>query len=265
MRFNKFLIWAATAIVAVCSCTTPMQELSSYWDGYDFTSLDAFDDIDAAEDKFDGYINLLSRVRTDKAVDNLTEFLDSASQNVVAYMVWSSWFEPYFHALESPYRNDELFVAWLDKVLEDKVIDDGAQMKHLQTMRQIMDKNTVGSHPEDILLNAENDAEFMLSDLYGKRMLVLFVDANCPSCLSALEANTQKYQGKDVRLLAILVNGTELHLSNVRRQLSEDVLGPWTITWCSAATMENKGFYDKSLLPFRMLISKDGIIEKSYH
>ena len=45
MRFNKFLIGAATAIVAVCSCTTPMQELSSYWEGHDFTSLDAFDDI----------------------------------------------------------------------------------------------------------------------------------------------------------------------------------------------------------------------------
>ena len=150
-------------------------------------------------------------------------------------------------------------------MLEDQVIDDGAQMNHLQIMRQVMDRNAVGVNPEDLPLYSENGAEFMLSDFYGKRMMVLFVDANCPSCLSALEENTKKYKGKNVRLLAILVNGTELHLSNVRRQLSDDVLEPWTIAWCSAAVMENKGFYDKSLLPFRILVSKDGIIEKSYH
>ena len=265
MRIRTLFIWAVALAVAGCSCTRTVHELASYWSGHDFGSLDAFDDIDEAEEKFDGYIDLLSKVPHKKAVENMTEFLDSASRNVVAYMVWSGWFEPYLHALESPYRNDELFVAWLDKVLEDRIIDDGAMMDHLQQMRVLMDLNKVGSPLQDIRLRGEDEAEFMLSELTGKRMLVLFVDANCPSCLDALAENAAEYEGKDVRLLAILVDGSSYHMESIRRQLPESVLEPWMFAYYSGRTMEKESRYDRTILPFRMLVSKDGIIEKSYH
>ena len=262
----KWLAGAVAVIAAVCSCASPAQELSSYWNGHDFRTLDGFDDIDAAQNKFDGYIDLLSRVPYDVAVENMTEFLDSAAQNVVGYMVWAGWFEPFLHALQSPYRNDALFVAWLDKVLEDKVIDDGAMMEHLQHMRLMMDRNTVGSVPQDVVLRNEDGEEFMLSsELGGRSALMLFVDADCPSCLQALEENADEYAGKDVRLLAVLVNGSRFHLENIRKQLSEDILGPWTFACVSARRLEQDGLYDTSLLPFRMLVSSDGKIEKSYH
>ena len=265
IRFKNWLVWMATLIVVGCSCAPAAQELSSYWDDHDFSSLDAFDDIDVAEEKFDGYIDLLNRVPHRIAVKEMKEFLDSAAQNVVAYMVWSGWFEPYLHALESPYRNEELFVAWLDKVLEDKVIDDGSMMDHLQQMRVLADLNKVGSHPQDILLRGEDGTELRVSELAGKRMLMLFVDANCPSCLEALKENAEKYKGKDVRLVAILVNGSSYHIENIRRQLPESVLEPWVFAYYSGRMMEKEASYDITLLPFRMLVSKDGIIEKSYH
>lgn len=265
IRFNTLVVWLVALIVAGYSCASTTRELSSYWDGHDFSSLESFDDIDAAEDKFNGYIDLLSRVPHKTAVDNLTEFLDSASRNVVAYMVWSGWFEPYLHALESPYRNDALFVAWLDKVLEDDVIDDGAMMEHLQRMRLMMDKNTAGSSPQDLALCGEDGEDFMISDLYGEYMLMLFVDADCPSCLNALAANAKEYEGRNVRLLAVLVNGSKYHMENIRRQLPDSVLSPWTLACVSARKLEQDGLYDKSLLPFRILVNADGMIEKSYH
>lgn len=264
-RFDKWLVWMVALVVAGCSCAGEAQELSSFWEGHDFKSLEAFDDIDAAEEKFDGYISLLSKAPHRKAVQNMRDFLDSAAQNTVAYMVWASWFEPYLHALESPYRNDDLFVVWLDKVLEDRIIDDGSMMDHLQHMRIMMEKNTVGSYPQELALRTENGGELKLSELRGERMLMLFVDADCPSCLEALEENAREYEGKDVRLLAVLVNGSEFHLENIERQLPESVLAPWTIAWCNARRMENESFYDRSLLPFRILVDADGIIEKSYH
>lgn len=260
-----WLVMVAVTLVAVSSCADKAQELSTYWDGHDFTSLDGFDDIDSAEEKFDGYMDLLSKVPHEVAVRNMTEFLDSAAQNVVAYMVWSSWFEPYLHALQSPYRNDALFVAWLDKVLSDKVIDDGAQMEHLARMRVMMDKNKVGSCPQNLILSNENGSEFMLSALSGIRTLLLFVDADCPSCLEALEENAEKYSKDEIRLQAILVNGSRYHLENIRRQLPESILEPWDFAFISAVRLEEEGFYDMSLLPFRMLISEKGVIEQSYH
>lgn len=266
MRFKHWLVLVATALAVGCSCAErkSARELSAYWNGHDFTSLDGFDEIDAAEEKFDGYIDLLSRVPHDVAVREMTEFLDSAAQNVVGYMVWSSWFEPYLHALQSPYRDDELFVAWLDKVLADKVIDDGAQMEHLEMMSRCMSVNRVGMAPQETQVRTEDGGECLLSDFAGTRTLMLFVDADCPSCLEGLNENSRTYAGTDTQLLAVLVNGSSYHLDNIRRQLPPEVLGRWTFV-CRGASSLEENLYDLSLLPFRILVSPEWIIEKTYY
>lgn len=244
------------------SCPSPQMQLESYWEGHDFQSLDGFSDIRAAEDKFDGFISLLSQIPHEEAVAEMTEFLDSAANNVVGYMVWAGWFEPFLHAKESPYRNDSLFVAYLDKALKDNVIDDAYMVEHLQMLRSCMSVNKVGMHPQDVLLKNEAGVEFMLSDLMGERMLILFVDADCPSCLQALSENVKEYA--DRKLAAVLVNGSQYHLSNIRAQLPEEVLAPWTFAYCPQGRLEEEALYDISLLPFRMLVNPEWIIEKSY-
>ena len=262
MKYNIWLVWVAAALAAGCSCAGTAQELSTYWEDHDFTSLDGFDDIDAAEDKFDGYIALLTKVPHETAVAEMTEFMDSASQNVVAYMVWSGWFEPFLHALQSPYRNDDLFVAWLDKVLADNIIDDGYMMEHLASLRQMMTVNREGMQPQEVTLKNEEGVEFQLSDLKGESTLLLFVDADCPSCLSSLSENVKEH--KDRKLVAILVNGSQYHMSNIRKQLSEEVLAQWTFAYCPQGRLETEALYDTSLMPFRILVTPEWIIEKSY-
>ena len=286
ITLRYWLVWVAAAIAVGCSCVErkSTQELSTsndqqdaapvkvvdttalctYWDGHDFTSLDAFEDIKAAEDKFDGFLELLSAVSHENAVAHMISFMDSASQNVVAYMVWSGWFEPYLHAKESPYCNDKLFVAWLDKVLADKVIDDGSQMEHLAMMRLLMTVNRAGMAPQNVSLFAEDGTECQLSDFAGQRTLILFVDADCPSCLEGLKINAEEYKGTDTKLLAVLANGSSYHLENICRQLPEDVTGKWTFVYRSARVLESEGLYDSTLLPFRVLVSADWLIEKSY-
>ncbi len=262
IRFDNWLVWVAAIFAVGCSCAGEAQELSTYWEGHDFSSLEAFDDIDAAEDKFDGYVDLLTKAAYEEAVAEMTEFLDSAAQNTVAYMVWAGWFEPFLHAKESPYRNDELFVAYLDKVLEDKVIDDGYMMEHLQNMRDCMSVNREGMSPQELTVRGEDGTEFHLADFKGERTLLLFVDADCPSCLQALSDNVKEH--KDARLVSVLVNGSQYHLSNIRTRLPEDVLAPWTFVCCPQGGLETEGLYDTSLLPFRMLVNPEWIIEESY-
>ena len=262
MKYYIWLVWVAAALAAGCSCAGPAQELSTYWNDHDFTSLDGFSDIDAAEDKFDGYIALLTKVPHETAVAEVTNFMDLASQNVVAYMVWSGWFEPFLHAKESPYRNDELFVAWLDKVLEDKVIDDGAQMEHLALIRECMDVNRAGMAPQELTVRNESGEELMLSDLKGERTLLLFVDADCPSCLSALSENVAENNGE--KLVAVLVNAWDYHLANIRRQLPEEILQQWTFVTVSMNTLD-EALYDTTLLPYRFLVTPEWLIEKSYY
>lgn len=251
------------ALATVCSCADKAQELSTYWEGHDFQSLDSFDNIRDAEDKFEGYIKLLNKTSHKNAVIHMNSFLDSAAQNTVAYMVWSSWFEPYLHALQSPYKNNELFISWLDKVLEDKVIDDDGMMERLAQMRKMVDKNTVGSKLQDVVVRDEDGKEFMISELIGKKMLLLFVDADCPSCLESLAENSKKYKG--TKLVAVLVGGSQMHLENIKKRLPETILNEWILVCGSQRKMETEGLYDLTYLPSRLLVSAKGNIIKSYH
>ena len=262
-QYFRWTAWIAAMLVAVCSCTSPVQELSSYWDGHDFSSLSGFDDIKAAEDKFDGYLALLTALPQDAFEKNLRTFLDSASRNDVAYMVWAGWFASAFHSQISPYKNDGLYKIWFDMVEQDKVMDDEYMMDELRKIRQLLEHNREGDTVSDVRLYDTAGESVRLSELLGMKTLFLLVDANCPSCLKSLEENAGRY--RRVKKVAVLVGGGRLHVDNIKRQLPEDVLDKWTLVCASRHALETEGQYDMSDLPVRILVASDGKILKSYH
>ena len=262
--FCVWLVMVAVSLTAFSSCVNPAQELSAYWNGHDFGSLDGFDDIDAAEEKFDGYIDLLNQVPVDVASENLRAFLDSAARDTVAYMVWASWFEPYLHSPESPYRNDELFSVWLGRVLQDRILDDYT-MEHLQQIKDVQFLNVIGETAADVLLTDAEGTEYRISDFKGQRTLLMLLDANCPSCLDYLTENLKEYGRQDIRLVAILVNGSPMHIRNVSSHLSDDIISRWLLTWCPGREIEDGQIYDLTLIPSKIIINEDGIVERSYH
>lgn len=283
MRYCIWLVWMAAAMAACCSCagrkaqeqrrsdtreindtSALVSELSSYWDGHDFDSLDGFDDIDAAEDKFERYIQLLDSVSVDEAVYSLTAFLDSAARDTVAYMVWASWFEPYLHSTVSPYRNDTLFVVWLDRTLADKVVD-AHMLERLQQIRDVLDLNVVGKQATDVLLEDSDGVRFYISDLKGQRTLLMLLDANCPSCLDYLTENMNEYGCEDIRLIAVLVNGSPMHIEHISSRLTEDVMERWVLSWCPGQEIEAGLVYDLTMIPSRILLDSNNIIEKLYY
>ena len=262
--FCVWLVMVAVSLTAFSSCVNPAQELSAYWNGHDFGSLDGFDDIDAAEEKFDGYIDLLNRVPADVASEHMHAFLDSAARDTVAYMVWASWFEPYLHSPESPYRNDELFSVWLDRTLEDKVVD-GHMLERLQQIKDVMCLNVIGRPAADVLLTDVEGAEYRISDFKGQRTLLMLLDANCPSCLDYLTENLKEYGRQDVRMVAVLVNGSPMHIRNVSSHLSDDIISRWLLTWCPGREIEEGRIYDLTMVPSRIMLDHKNTIEKLYY
>ena len=263
-RFIIKTLCIAAIISAMCSCTAKKQNTSTYWAGHDFSSLKDFDDIRYAEDKFAGYVELLSKETPESAKAELRAFLDSASRNQIAYMVWTGWFASAFHAMDSPYRNDELYKAWFEMIEQDKVIDDEYMMSELRKVYHLIDLNTVGSYPENIRLCNTEDVEFQLSDMTGRKTLLLFVDANCPSCMQSLEENMKEYGRKKVRMVAVLVNGSKRHVENISKKLPESIVAGWELVWCPDRELEKGNKYDLSQLSFRMMLGADGRIVKRY-
>ena len=261
---RNWLITIVAVITAVSSCSNPSHELSSYWDGHDFSSLEGFDDIEVAEDKFDGFISLLSRVPFEEASQAMCTFLDSAARNEVGYMVWATWFESYLHASISPYHNDDLFSVWLDKVIEDGIMDDYS-MEHLHQIKRVMGLNVLGQPVADAVLSYVDGEECRISDMKGRPTLLLLLDADCPSCLEYLTVNLQEYGRKDIRLVAVFVNGSPAHLRNIASRLSDELVERWDFLYCPGREIERGEVYDLTQVPSRIMLTEDGLIEKLYY
>ena len=135
-RLCTLLSMIVISLCSLQSCSSPEQKLAGYWDGYDFNSLDGFSDYNAAEKKFDNYIKLLNKVPHDVAVADLKKFMESAKLNEVAYMTWAGWFPVVLHDSESRQKNDILFDAWLDMMLEDNFLNDEYIMDQLIQMKK---------------------------------------------------------------------------------------------------------------------------------
>ena len=258
------LIIMTAFLTAVGSCVNPMQELSTYWREHDFHSTESFQDIKEAEKTFEGYISLLEEVSVEDAVPLLYEFLDSAALNKVAYTIWTGWFEAYLHILESPYNNEPLFQAWLEKVTSDKVLD-AYIMDHLMQIKQVSNLNAVGSTPSDVMLMDIEGNHFMISDLKGKETLMLFFNGGCKSCAEHMSEIYKEYRKKDVRLVAVMINADPRILEQVETTIPQDVLSHWTLTWCPGREIEDGQTYDLTLFPSKILLNSDGTIAKSYH
>lgn len=255
----------SAALITICSCSGNTQELSSYWDGHDFNSLKGFDNIREAEDKFEGYISLLSKASHEEAVESIEIFLDSAKLNEVAYMVWTGWFASAFRAMDSPYRSDVLFKEWFAIVEEDGLLVDDYMFNELKEIRELMDLNLVGDKPQDLNLTNYDGDEFKLSDITGEKTLLLFVDGNCPSCMESLKENLKEHGRSKVKLVAVLVNGSKYHVENINEKLPQEILAKWELVWCRDRELEMGKKYDLSQLSFRIMLNKEGEIVKSYY
>lgn len=259
-----WLVLMTVTMAVTSSCVNPTQELSTYWDDHNFRSIESFQDITAAEQTFEGYVSLLEKVTEEEAVASLYEFLDSASLNKVAYTIWAEWFEAYLHILESPYKNEQLFQAWLEKVTSDNILDEYI-MEHLLQIKKVSGLNTVGTKPSDVMLMDLKGNDFMISDLKGEQTLLLFFNGGCKSCADHMSEIYKEYRKTDTRLVAVLLNASPEMMSKMIRTIPEEVVSRWTISWCPGREIENGHIYDLTLVPSKILLDKEGYIKKSYH
>ena len=187
-----------------------------------------------------------------------------SAKNEVAYMLWAEWFRACLHYMESPYRNDALFEVFVDKALSDRILDD-YELDYFSEIKSLFGKNKPGSFPEELRLADRSGKEYSLSDFRGMETLLVFLDADCPSCLDMLRENASSPGSGDCLRLAVLVNGSPMHIDNISSRLPEEVLSEWTLLWCPDGMKEAARLYDLSYLPFRITLASDGRIVKSYH
>lgn len=262
MKIRPILfIFLATA--ALCTaCADNRSKLERFWDGYDFASTAPLDDIGAARKRFEKYVALLEKAPEEDARRSIEDFIKSTSRNEVSLYVYSEWFETYLYALESPYRNEKLFDAFMGAILAEGGLNDDEKVR-FEYLRRLSGRNKEGTAAEDFVMCDAEGNTFELSAGNGERRLLLFLDTECPSCLET----AQKAAGS-AKVRRAVENGT-LRLYAVAKEYDKasfdlfrsKVGGAWMVVYNPDGELIKKELYDMALTPSFYLIAPDGKVE----
>lgn len=257
---RNFLIVCVVCAGAVCGCSgSRVATLDDYWCKDDFDSRTAFSDLGAAMDKFDAWCGLVSAADSCTALRAVVALSDSSKADQVAYNIYSEWLRDALHNPASPHRSDFLFRAWLDRTLEDALLDEWL-LDELRRISSVADNFRCGHPAADFTVQDASGNAVSLSDFTGTPVVLLFLDANCPSCMEYVAEIEKEMasRGTDAVRLAVFSESSPFHIASAAASLPAG----WIAAWSPSRELENWRIFDLTILPSAILVSPDGTVEE---
>ncbi len=228
--------------------------LCHFWDGMDWTDSVWVADGPAMEQNFVNFVSVFphaSAASVNTAVDILFEDL---RDNREAYKVMADIAAMYLNDTESPMRDDKLYVVFLNRFLDDKVLDE-ARLTRFRYQLDDVSKNLPGAVANDFSYADSHGHESTLHTLWGAGYTILmFYDPECRHChqviefFSRSELVNRRLGEKSLRILAVDTSEGDMPV---------DAL-PIPATWISARadeSVEDAGLYSFREMPALYLLS----------
>jgi hypothetical protein len=247
--------------VGVCGgCANAHRSPEGFWADYDPSSI--LESVDSSEQMFLEWAELLLEADKESRSRATEEFVEVMVADPVGYHLWTEWVNHYLYGLWSPVRNEEAFEELLDRVWEDERVP--AQNKeYIPRLKGLLGHNSVGTRAEDIeIYDAEGNGA-RLSDLRGRRVVLVVVDTTCPSCVDTMQSIEQNEvlmgaaQRGELALVAVAINQTPEGIVELTGEKSP--LG-WSI-YCASSGEFERSFYDSEASPMIFLLSHEGVVE----
>ncbi len=228
--------------------------LCHFWDGMDWTDSVWVSDAPAMEQNFVNFVSVFphaSEASVKTAVDAMFEAL---SGNEEAYKVMADIASLYLNDTESPMRDDRLYVVFLKRFLDDRVLDE-ARLTRYRYQLDDVSKNLPGTIANDFSYTDSHGRGSTLHALWGAGYTILmFYDPDCRHChqvidyLSRSEPVNRRLSEKSLRILAVDTSESDM---------PADAL-PIPAAWTSARadeSVEDAGLYSFREMPALYLLS----------
>lgn len=210
MKTTRLIPIAATALaILVCGCTSG-NDISKFWDGKDITVTES--NYSEAQDRFAEFAELLAGAPAPKASAALDKLIDKLTADEVSYYVYSEWMVSAFHSLLSPCRNTALFAKCAERFSSDGIMTENEYLP----LVHLSGKDMLNHAGRECTLPEIEDAEGNPVTLNpGEETLILVVNLDCATCVSALNALSDK-PGRHIALCfgftpAPIVDGWEYY------------------------------------------------------
>ncbi|OPZ98488.1 MAG: hypothetical protein BWY72_00805 [Bacteroidetes bacterium ADurb.Bin416] len=234
------------------------QVLVHYWDTVALTDSMVATHPEVGEQVFADYVLLLRNVPPEVAQEGLRQFVDKLVPSDKVFLFYKGLFDKYLYDPNSPYRQEELYEAFLQAVIDQPQLGDLYKIGPRELI-SLVRRNKPGTLATDFSYTLSNGNTKRLYGLTTEFVLVYFNNPDCHECAVV----TEKLQASP-RIRKYLTAG---RLSLLSLYTDEDLAAYWSTldsrpgNWINAyddkAVVKNQSLYDLKAIPALYLLDKE--------
>jgi cytochrome oxidase Cu insertion factor (SCO1/SenC/PrrC family) len=178
----------------------------SLWEGFAFGDMQTVESRET-EERFARFLLSIANQTLTQQNEQIGALLDKAEQNNVAERFFTLA-EKYLYDPNSPYRNDEQYLLFLQYAATHQLADYTTNPRY-QKHYAMVQKNRVGHKAMDFAYITQAGEKGRLYNLQSRYILLFFHDPDCEECQyvkQLLESQQKAFAQKGVQVVAIYID-----------------------------------------------------------
>jgi thioredoxin-related protein len=235
---------------------------TNYWQNFDFSDTAVIDKAEFTEQIFVNYISAIQSIEPSVAAIGVKEMMKKAvATNTKMGNYFYRLCEKYFGDLNSPNRNEDLFIAALQEYTQAPNVESTDKVRPLYLL-ELVSKNRVGMVASDFSYTTNKAEQGRLSQIRTDYTIIFFNNPDCHDC-----KRVKKLMDASPSLLSLLYNPianrptvTLLALypdEDIELWKRENYNHKWVNAYDPGQTIRQNKIYDLRAIPTLFLLDKD--------
>jgi hypothetical protein len=232
--------------------------VTHFWEHFNFKDTMYAHAPNITEQAFVDFIYFFQFASPDKILEGVTRLMKSAEADSVMFAYFSGMAQHYLYEPNSPFRNDEFYIPFLEQVVNSSIIDDTHKIRPRYILN-LAYKNRPGNKAEDLLYTMANGKQGTLYGIKSDYLLLMFYNPGCSEC-----RNTMEMIQNSAKISLLIKNGTvkvlaiypDKDIDKWREHLAE-VPSNWLNAYEHSLRIREKEIYDVKAIPTLYLLDKD--------
>lgn len=251
---------AELALPAVPAELTEPEERAAFvsrhfWDSMDFGNEALALDTAFMEQNFANFLSVLSVTPYDAAKEAVARLDSMALAETKAFGVLQWVTEKYLDDPNSPMRDEELYMLFLEDLSQSAKADEATRLRAAHRLA-VARKNRRGTPAADFrFVDRDGSATTLRKSLGEAVTLLMFYDPDCPQCKEAKEALEKVPAAEGVKILAIDIAGDKTLWDSTKASMPAE----WTVGFATDP-LEDREIYDFPAMPVFYLLDPEGTV-----
>ena len=228
-----------------------------YWNNFDYTDT-MYCHSEFTEQAFSEFIYIVSLASYGKVSEGVKKLLDSAEVNEVMYNYFYKQGEKYLYDPNSPTRNDEFFIPFLEHIVTSSKVMEESKIRP-RLLLQLAYRNRVGSRAEDIVYTTESGRSGRLYTISARYILLMFYNPDCMECqlttneLKSSSVITSAVSSGRLKVLAVYPDEN----MDIWRNHLNDFPSSWINGYDKSLVIRTNQTYDLKAIPTLYLLDEN--------